>query len=541
MLSIKSLLISLLCLLLSIIFVESTVDQSLWPIEIEDTVGINSNNLYILSNTADISSVLLAQYYAETRNIPSAHIINVSLPINTILIDWNDAENISSAINQYGQQAKGFAIAWSMPYTVGPPSSDPNFARSGYQSITSWVSMGKSPIYPIANNTCYYTGYGNGYSDYALGSPYDYEPDYPQKFIVKPSMLLASSTMSYTTLVSDPQALIGIKNTIQIGLSSDMTQPRGSAYYIVSSDVTRSCRRTLAVQAIQDTIYLSSYQNFTNNLIAKDIFIYQQALAYMDPTGGNLVNGTFYPRQTNYRYNPIIGFSPYNEYLPGAMADTLSSYNGRLFDNSGQMSCMEFINAGATASYGSIREPCAYTEKFPNPISESLSVQRGYSLIESYWKSVEWPMEGVFVGEPLARPYLRIKAYSNGSDLMIQNLFGFSGYYQINYNGASYGPYYLHRNSTAINIGPVTRVTMQKIWAVFLGLNISSELSSGPIYLSSSSYLTTEKVTSGQITTSHSNTGDTTYAANVNPASIIFPSFFIILINVFVLEIIINY
>jgi len=30
---------------------------------------------------------------------------------------------------------------------------------------------------------------------------------------------------------------------------------------------------------------------------------------------------------------------------------------------------------------------------------------KGESLIESYWKSVAWPGEGVFIGEPLAKPF----------------------------------------------------------------------------------------------------------------------------------------
>ncbi len=29
----------------------------------------------------------------------------------------------------------------------------------------------------------------------------------------------------------------------------------------------------------------------------------------------------------------------------------------------------------------------------------------GATAIEAYWKSVAWPGEGVFVGEPLARPF----------------------------------------------------------------------------------------------------------------------------------------
>jgi hypothetical protein len=30
---------------------------------------------------------------------------------------------------------------------------------------------------------------------------------------------------------------------------------------------------------------------------------------------------------------------------------------------------------------------------------------RGDTLLEAYWKSVEMPGQGLFIGEPLARPY----------------------------------------------------------------------------------------------------------------------------------------
>ena len=69
------------------------------------------------------------------------------------------------------------------------------------------------------------------------------------------------------------------------------------------------------------------------------------------------------------------------------------------------MSAFQFLLAGATGSYGTVVEPCAYQEKFPDP---SVLVPRyfaGATLIEAYWKSVVWPAEGIFIGEPLARPW----------------------------------------------------------------------------------------------------------------------------------------
>jgi len=36
-----------------------------------------------------------------------------------------------------------------------------------------------------------------------------------------------------------------------------------------------------------------------------------------------------------------------------------------------------------------------------------LHYAQGSTVIEAYWKSVAWPQQGVFIGEPLAAPFAR--------------------------------------------------------------------------------------------------------------------------------------
>jgi uncharacterized protein (TIGR03790 family) len=91
-------------------------------------------------------------------------------------------------------------------------------------------------------------------------------------------------------------------------------------------------------------------------------------------------------------------------FLPGAAADHLTSTGGVL-DSSRQMSALEWLRQGATASYGSVSEPCAHRGKFPNPAVFLDHYLRGDTLIEAYWKSVAMPGQGLFIGEPLARPF----------------------------------------------------------------------------------------------------------------------------------------
>ncbi|MEA5519656.1 hypothetical protein, partial [Limnoraphis robusta] len=64
-----------------------------------------------------------------------------------------------------------------------------------------------------------------------------------------------------------------------------------------------------------------------------------------------------------------------------------------------------WLEAGATASYGTVVEPCNFPQKFPNPAIAMRRYLDGDTAVEAYWKSVVWPGQGVFIGEPLARPF----------------------------------------------------------------------------------------------------------------------------------------
>jgi hypothetical protein len=118
-------------------------------------------------------------------------------------------------------------------------------------------------------------------------------------------------------------------------------------------------------------------------------------LNYIENTSGVL----FY--FTGLASVPEIGT---NTYLPGAVADHLTSFGGQV-PQSSQMSVLAWLEAGATGSYGTVVEPCNYPTKFPNIHVMTAHYYRGATLVEAYWKSVAWPGEGLFVGEPLARPF----------------------------------------------------------------------------------------------------------------------------------------
>jgi uncharacterized protein (TIGR03790 family) len=89
----------------------------------------------------------------------------------------------------------------------------------------------------------------------------------------------------------------------------------------------------------------------------------------------------------------------------GAVADHLTSFGGVLDQDTGQSPALNWIASGATASYGTVSEPCNHPQKFPNPQMLLLHYLQGTTVLEAYWKSVAWPRQGVFIGEPLAAPF----------------------------------------------------------------------------------------------------------------------------------------
>ena len=189
------------------------------------------------------------------------------------------------------------------------------------------------------------------------------------KLGIRPTMLLAGESVAQ------------VKALIDRGIKADNSFPTGTGYLVSTTDRNRNVRAKdykRIVAALSDRIKLETVE--TNTLQDKpDVLFYFTGLKSVKKLKSNT-------------------------YLPGAIADHLTSAGGGL-NGSAQMSALKWLDAGATASYGTVVEPCNFLQKFPNPGIVIDRYTRGESIIEAYWKSVAWPGQGVFVGEPLAAPF----------------------------------------------------------------------------------------------------------------------------------------
>jgi uncharacterized protein (TIGR03790 family) len=174
-------------------------------------------------------------------------------------------------------------------------------------------------------------------------------------------------------------------------VESDGSQPAGTAYLLSTSDSLRNVRSAyypLVKRLLNGRIRVRTLKQDAL-LNAHDVLLYFIGKAHVE--GLNTL-----------------------QFVPGAIADHLTSAGGNLTD-SGQMSALRWLEAGATGGYGTVSEPCNLPQKFPNPPVVSGFYLRGETLIEAYWKSVAMPGQGIFIGEPLAAPFRQTMVRLPGS------------------------------------------------------------------------------------------------------------------------------
>ena len=310
---------------------------------------LDHRHLALVINEADPLSEAIGRTYQLQRHIPEGQVIRVRLPVGKADLSAGAFLQLQRQLRRRTpEHVQAYALAWTTPWRVG------------CQSITSAISLGRD--HSGCRDTCRPTRVSRYYARGDVGRPWD-------GLRLRPSMLLAAA---------DPGSA---RRLIERGVASDGTAPPGTAYLLSTSDAARNVRA-----AGFDSVVAAVGPGFLVRVLranalrgAKDVMAYFTGLAQV----------------------PAITT---NRFRPGAVADHLTSFGGQL-TGSRQMSALRWLEAGATGSYGTVVEPCNLTAKFPDPGLLLAYYRRGDTLIEAYWRSVAMPDQGLFIGEPLARPW----------------------------------------------------------------------------------------------------------------------------------------
>jgi uncharacterized protein (TIGR03790 family) len=346
--------------------------------------ALSADQLGVIVNDDDPDSVAIAAYYREKRGIPAANLIHVRFKPGRSTLAREEFINLKRRVDRKTpKQVQAYALTWAQPYRVD------------CMSITAAFAFGFDPAY--CASSCKPTR-PSPYFNSSAARPFE-------TYKIRPTMSLAAASV------------MEAKKLIDRGAASDSSNPTGTAYLVSTADKARNVRAAgyHALRAQMQSIVPTEIVE-TNALENKsDVLFYFTGLTHVPSLDSNT-------------------------FLPGAIGDHLTSAGGELFGG-GQMSSLRWLEAGATGSYGAVVEPCNYPAKFPVPAVVMAHYLQGETLIEAYWKSVQMPGQGIFIGEPLARPFAGVSHHVTDGGMVIEARLLAPGLYDVQAAPSMMGPY----------------------------------------------------------------------------------------------------
>ena len=324
-------------------------------------------NTLVVVNSANRDSRALGAYYAEKRGIPPSHLCAIRTDARSPSISREAFEReVRAPIFEHIAQ-KG--LAGQIHYVVlcmGIPTRVEN--ENGLSSVLFYGFKEALPDAPRCNvapdSVNQYYGAEMAYTSTAGWN----RTNAPIAFF------LTADNLQTAKLVVDR------------GVASDASFPEGAFCLHGSGDAARNIRHR------------------TYPLVARHFELFGRG-DWLD----------VHPAAEPAPAKPVLGYMTGRAYLPtqfvelafapGAIAEHLTSCAGMLPDPClGQSTVWDWMRLGATASYGTVAEPCAFREKFPDPML-FFWYSRGFTAGEALAMSVRNPYQGIWVGDPLAAPF----------------------------------------------------------------------------------------------------------------------------------------
>ena len=352
-----------------------------WAFSTPVWAGGGPANVLVVVNQTSSNSVALGRHYAQQRGLHERQIFRIAITNERNIEATAFTNEIRNPVFDYltasglDEQIDYIVFSRDIPYRVFAG----NFTNSRHASLTAAM------FYDVFTSP---NAFVSG-CDLAAGSANETfagetsfrRPDPP----VNPRYRLAAMI----TASNQAQAL----DIIDRAVAADFTRPAAHVYFEHGEDFLRNGRWT----QYEDAAFQLRFVEGGPVPILVD--------GYGDPTPRTNAIGLM----TGMQAYPRFGIT---ELVPGAFAEHLTSFGGFLFNSSegegwrepNQMKITSWIANGAIGSAGTVVEPCAYPQKFPDARLH-LWYGRGFSLGEAYYQAVQHPYQGIFLGDPLTQPY----------------------------------------------------------------------------------------------------------------------------------------
>jgi uncharacterized protein (TIGR03790 family) len=334
--------------------------------------GGSGLNVVVVVNQNSTNSVQLGNEYCEKRGVPPQNLFRMTNWTGG-QVAWSRSQfetclkhPLMELLSARGltNQAQVVLLSMDIPYRITEGANQ----NSTTATLFYGFKTNTAPPGPGLPASCSLPDISfNSYSMSEMPFP-DAAPD-------------TAETNSLLAFLLTDTSLDGALGILSNGIAADGRFPTNPVYLARTTDAARTVREVLFDNAVFEAAVAGGRRLQVTNT---------------DSTAFSQLAGL----ETGLRSFTI----PESAFIPGSLADTLTSFAGGIFEDQGQTVLLEFLHGGAVASYGTVVEPCNYRAKFPNPMAYFYQ-GRGFNVAEAYYQSVENPYQGLFVGEPLSAPF----------------------------------------------------------------------------------------------------------------------------------------
>jgi uncharacterized protein (TIGR03790 family) len=324
--------------------------------------GGSGLNTVVVVNQFSSNSCELGNYYCQQRGVPPQNLLYINWSGGNILWTSNDFQ--TALVTPLLQMLAARQLTNQVDYLV--LSMDIPFQTSFGSTMNGTTS---ALFYGLRS--------GDGSDPFGITNSYA-----ASEAAFRQAAPVGAPGFSFLATMITGNSLAQAEQLVGQGVASDGTSPQQPVILAKSSDTYRNIR----------------YEYFDNTIFNVNVLGISSILR----TNTDLVS---WPTSCSGYETGLAQFSvSQNLFIPGAVADSMTSFGGMIFGGNSQTNLLAFINGGAAGSYGTVAEPGNDTQKFPNP-QVYFYQDRGFNLAESYYQSLNVPYLGLTVAEPLAAPF----------------------------------------------------------------------------------------------------------------------------------------
>jgi hypothetical protein len=366
--------------------------------------GGGPENLFLVVNSNSEASKTVANHYIDLRKIP---------PVNVFYLDYRGGrteipagvfrsrilEPILQEIEKRGIKDRIDYVAYSsdFPWRVSfkaefageklPPGVSPTASLTSATYLHAFVMQQRKEM--LSLNANFYCSPPNDLVVVSRACRSSYRWSLGGRRAGQEGLpYMLTAVLGMTTVPGNTTAEIA--TYLERSAKADGTSPPGTIYYAANKTIRSTVRDREFAQAVR----LLRLAGVRAEIV--EAFFPQYKQDIVGVTCGHSV---------------VSPLKSQSKILPGAFCDNLTSSGGQFLPGKNQTLLTEFLQMGAAGACGTVIEPTAIPQKFPN-YTNQVHYAHGCSLAESFYQSVSGPYQQILVGDPLCQPWAKIPKVS---------------------------------------------------------------------------------------------------------------------------------